>query len=214
ILSGQGRTCMSRVALFLVALTLVLTGCGKDHNVTNGTNTREDEKNEQKASTVAMPALPDTLLLAFTPIELAELEQGEPASDWKYLNSIPFGTLDNAEIMLELYEQSTSDAVMQRDYHGILAFREQRFLIKNVSHSLKDKADLGCPEVCVMQRHFSNESPYELLGTVELFANGPGLLKFIVYDTVDQTLLSFDQWGSPGFYDLEVDGQDELVIEF
>ena len=87
------------------------------------------------------------------------------------------------------------------------------YVISNVSLDLL--VDKAVNNIVVFNQTFSSDSKdYYFLGGVELFANGPGFILYIVYDFSQKTWYTFDQWGSPSFKDLDADGQDEFVIEF
>lgn len=86
--------------------------------------------------------------------------------------------------------------------------------LPHAGYSIVDDQPLVCPQLCVFQRYFSGQMRYELLGNVELMANGSGRKLFLVYDYDTDKLNTFEAWGEASFLDLDADGEDEFLIEF
>ncbi|WP_337101239.1 hypothetical protein [Paenibacillus sp. YIM B09110] len=160
------------------------------------------------------PAMPDRISLAFQPLELIELPSTETAPGWKEIKSIPFGSLEGKPFQLDVYEELKSDESLFTIYNGILKVGDQTYLIREISQSITESGLSHCTELCVIQKLFSGQERYELIGSVPLFANGPGRNLFVVFDRTESTLLSFEGWGAGNFMDLDADGMEEFIIEF
>jgi len=162
-------------------------------------------------------AFPDEIEIPFTPLQMETLYKGEPEPEWTSIGSMPFGKIGQDELTLEVYEEPPEkDWPNHTAYNGILEWKEQRYLIREVSSDLLFKYEDSCQSVstCQFLSSFLGFKQYVLIGSLAPFGNGPGRMIYIVYDSVNDTFLTFDAWGVPGFIDLDGDGVDEFVIEF
>lgn len=158
--------------------------------------------------------LPDQIALIFQSLELTELPSTETVSGWKEIKSIPFGSLEGKPFQLDVYEESKSDESLFTIYNGILEVGDQTYLIRELSQSITESDQSHCTELSVIHKLFSGQERYELIGSVPLFANGPGRNLFVVFDRIESKLLSFEGWGAGNFMDLDADGMEEFIIEF
>jgi hypothetical protein len=158
--------------------------------------------------------LPDRIDLTFKALPLEELRTASISPDWKLVKSIPFGTIGQEQAELNVYDENLENNILPKTYVGLLKVKEAQYLIQDLSASLVEKEQFDCSSLCVFQRFFPDQTRYKLLGSLELFANGPGRKLFIVNDVTSGTLKSFERWGEPGFIDLDADGTDEFIIEF
>lgn len=154
-------------------------------------------------------APPDQIELKFAPVQWAELPAVEPSSDWQLVKTIPFGKIGESDASLDIFE-----AAEQQLVNAILTFKDHQLLIPNISNSLLQNDQVDCSQICLFQQYFSGQHRYQLIGSLDISLNGPGLYTYIVYDEQDSKMLSVDLWGEPGFADLDNDGEEEFVIEF
>jgi len=180
---------------FILLTFLLLSGCG------------DGESNETNAK-------PDRIPLTFNPLQMDELQHEEASTDWEMIKSLPFGHVESNEAILEIYKVKSRDENLHSQLNGVLKIKEMQFQIPDLSYSLIENDNVKCPQVCLFQRLFSNQKQFELLGSIELFSNGPGLKMYVVYDVLNNKLISFNSWGEPIFIDLDNDGNDEFIIEF
>ncbi|MEK8127638.1 hypothetical protein WMW72_06875 [Paenibacillus filicis] len=161
-----------------------------------------------------LPPLPDTIRPSFEPLTMNELQKGEPSPEWQLRQSIPFGQIGPSEGMLHIYEASSPDELLSSSVHGILSLPGGEYLLRDLSRSFLEQRQPGCDEVCLFQRVLPGQERVELIGSIELFANGPGLHANVVDDRDERKLQVFDNWGQVVFVDLDQDGSDELIIQF
>lgn len=145
---------------------------------------------------------------------ISPLEKDSPVlpNKWTYIQSLPFGTISDNVLTLEIYKVRDSNADTSRT-HGILQLGNHSYLISDIATEL-ELDNLSSNELGLYQRFFSKQEQYLLIGYIELFSNGPGLKKYVVYDTENAVLLDFDAWGTPDFIDLNNDTYEEFVIQF
>ncbi|MFF2091368.1 hypothetical protein [Paenibacillus sp. NPDC058174] len=172
------------------------------------------ERSPDAASGLLSP-LPDEISLSFTPLQLEELQQGVPDKKWTLKRTISFGQINKREAELSIYEELGESDIISRSYYGVLLVNKTSYLIRDVSASLAaDNAETDCTQTCLFQRMLPGQTRYELIGGIELLANGPGRALYLVYDHEKHQLTSFESWGMPDFIDLDGDGADEFIIEF
>ncbi len=194
---------MKEWRVLFVLLSLALVGCRE-----------QDVATTQLSPTHSAPYVKE-VKLSFQPLQLESIQQGIVAPELKLIRTINFGLLDNNPMVLSVYEDSFSTSSFARTVlHGILNVNEQNYLIRDLSFSLKETEQISCAQVCVFQRVISPQDQYEMIGSIELFANGPGLQLFLVYDKKNKSLNAFQHWGEASFVDLDLDGKEEFIIEF
>lgn len=160
---------------------------------------------------ILLPPFPDEIELSFVPLELNEVPTGEPSPDWVFEKSILLELGEEAE--LALYREVSGDTRFVDRVHGVLSFRDQQMVLNNLSFDFLDQ-DVNRSRLGVFRQSMPGQNQLTLLGAVAVFANGPGLNTYLIYDEQDAVLRSFDAWGEPDFIDLDGDGNEELVIEF
>lgn len=60
----------------------------------------------------------------------------------------------------------------------------------------------------------SNDARRTLHGAIELGANGPGLMLYVIYDHDEESWWGLDEWGTPVIVNLDGDGSSEIVSQF
>ncbi|NOU67068.1 hypothetical protein GC096_23785 [Paenibacillus sp. LMG 31461] len=213
---------MKLLVFVILSLNILLASCSSGHQVT----VREPASTLQpnvasvqpnQLSNTAPPvaeAFPQTVNLSFQPIQLSQLQIGKPQAEWASVRSLSFGAFQGKPIELTIYQQPKDEASLLPQQLDIeINLQGKTYLISNVSLDLLDKEAVN-NTVVFNQTYSSGSKDYYFLGGIELFANGPGLMLYIVYDFSQKAWYTFDQWGSPSFKDLDADGQNEFVIEF
>ncbi|GGG61051.1 hypothetical protein [Paenibacillus radicis (ex Gao et al. 2016)] len=171
-----------------------------------------EEEQALDAADILSP-LPDEFSLSFAALQLEELQQGGPDEEWTLMRSIPFGKINKHDAVLSIYEENRENEMLPRSYSGVLLVNKTSYWIRDVSSSLavdNEEAD----QTRLFQRMLPGQTRYELIGGLELFANGPGRALYLIYDHEHNRLTSFESWGKPDFIDLDGDGEDEFFIEF
>ncbi len=162
-----------------------------------------------------LPPFPHEIQLDFQLLELEELEQAAIKSSWTYVHTWSFGRIDDRPLELAIYQEEAERANSQPDYYAVMALDGSEYLIPHVSSELaRPNGEANtCPGLCLIERQLPGQDRYSLIGTVEMFANGPGLNRFVIYDRELASWVYFDQWGDPDFLDLDGDGIDEFLIQ-
>ncbi|UJF32946.1 hypothetical protein [Paenibacillus hexagrammi] len=170
-------------------------------------------KTSDKDSKLA--TLPEEITLSFGPLELEALPLGIADSGWKWVRSIPFGSLGNQPVHIEVYEEPSDDGLLPAFYHGIVKVGHEQYLLRYVAAEITGRDASGPGEKAeIVQKLIPGQSRYELLGSIPLSGNGPGLQAYVVVDTDEGKLYAIECWGISSFTDLDLDGQEEWVIEF
>jgi hypothetical protein len=157
------------------------------------------------------PSFPLTVNLDIKPLQMAQITEGKPEKDWELIKEIPFGEVKQQKIVLNIYQEpkkpdttSTYIHAMVR-FHGTnLGIRDELMEVPTVEHST----------MFLLQHTFSDhDNQLVLLGGIQLFANGPGRVAYVMYDSLKNKWYTFEDWGKPRFVDLDSDGVDEFVIQ-
>lgn len=161
--------------------------------------------------------LPETVDLDFKPIERTILVEQEPKSSWEFIKTVPFGFVDNQEVTLQIYKDYDEEycsygyktqLVHQDKSYSLADCISARLVVETETISQDERYYL-------LQHKFGEEKDGTyLLGGIELAANGPGLVGYLMYDKAKDTWQQFDDWGIPYLVDLDSDGNKEFVIQF
>ncbi|MCR8656682.1 hypothetical protein [Paenibacillus endoradicis] len=210
---------MKSIISLMLLFLLFLSACGINKSFSPLSDTSvliidTEDANIDNVDLHELHSLPDLIDLTFSSLEMKELQEGEVATDWKYMKSISFGEIENSNAVLEIYEITDSSEILLNQINGVLKFNNKQFLIIDLSRTLIENDSNICPQVCMFQHYFSNQNRYQLIGTVDISLNGPGLRKYLVYDNTTSKILDFDLWGEPSFIDLDADGNEEFIIQF
>ncbi|WP_040951429.1 hypothetical protein [Gorillibacterium massiliense] len=204
--------CVNEKATSVTSGAMLLSSSNKPANVLEATGSPDLKQTETPDP---LPPLPDTIKLTFRPLQLESLQPGKSDSAWKRLKSVPFGTDMQGEMTLTLYEESKDDVYFPKQWNGVLQDKRRSYLIRDLSYSFGQAgANQEPPNVIVFNRFISGQERYKLIGAIEMNANGPGLYLLIVEDAKSGELAGFEEWGTPGFIDLDGDGADEFIVEF
>lgn len=182
----------------LLMLCLFIAGCGAG-------NVKEASK-----------AQAETIDMQFQPVEIKELVEKKPQKSWKQMKSLPFGTFSGKTVTLTIFHKPGQPDPLPSPLHGFIEIQGKSYMISDdLSNALlQEQGDLQ-DSYFLLQRQFpSTDRPIYLLGCVELFANGPGRMAYLAYDSTREKWLTFEEWGFPAFLDLDADGEDEFLIEF
>jgi len=144
---------------------------------------------------------------------MEELQEGNELNNWNMIKSVSFGEIANNSAVIDIYVVNGTDLSFKQ-LNGILRFKEKKYLISDLSPSFIESGSNECPQICIFQHYFQNQDRYKIIGAIDISLNGPGLKKYFLYDETLSKLLTFDEWGEPGFIDLDNDGNEEFVIEF
>lgn len=170
------------------------------------------ESEHAEAAVPAMPP-PDKIKLIFQPLVLDKLQQGKPSAGWRLNKTISFGEVDGEPTAMDVYVEELNDSYISTMVHGVLHVKGNSYLIRELSHDFIYENSRDAP-IYKFGHLFGGQQKFELIGAVEIFANGPGLKLFVVRDVESEELTTFSNWGEPSFLDLDRDGIDEFIIEF
>lgn len=161
-------------------------------------------------------ALPETLAIEYQPVSLSELVEEGPDNSWQHLKSIPFGTFSHEPVVLHVYKEAES--FHNRDIlRGVFEIQRERYRVPDELSStlLEEESEFNRNRLFLLQRNFpAEDGPYHLLGSFDLFANGPGRMMYLLHNRVDGKWKFFEEWGTPMVSDLDRDGNDELIVQF
>lgn len=204
--------------LWLLAAVLLLPGCYYEPAPVPQTATANPEQGcstAVSASPASIPGMPDEIPLSFTPLPLAEPPAGGPEQGWTFVKVLPFGQAGRLDILLEIYQEVGEDSMLPAVYYGVLRKGGEQYLIRNLAASLlqgpSEEPDTGtvvCPYL------FPGQTRFELIGYLDMAANGPGRKLYLLFDREQSRFNTFEVWGSPDLLDLDGDGADEFVISF
>jgi hypothetical protein len=132
------------------------------------------------------------------------------------LKEIPFGEVRQQKIVLYIYQEPKKPDDPTAYKHAFIQFKNKNYPIPNlISTDLSETPMAEHSTMFLLQHNFSyQDNQLVLLGGIELEANGPGLVAYIMYDIVKNKWFTFKDWGKPRFIDLDSDGVDEFVIQF
>ena len=160
-------------------------------------------------------SFPQTIDLAFGPLLLDDLLSGSASPDWRFIATMPFGETREGTVILSIYEEKLGDGLYPWKANAVLHASGQSYLIPDLSYSfLEDHAEKTTTLVNVMNQPLTSQSGYKFLGSLELNGNGPGRTLYVLENEHNGELLTFERWGTPKVIDLDMDGENELVIAF
>lgn len=174
-------------------------------------------------TTIPKFTLPESVELSFKPLELTPLTEENPKENWKLVKSFPFGAIDKEAVVLNLYKDiNNSEADNANLLKAQLSYKEHTYtLLGEVSGSIFENGLNETRHGLIQKTSYLLQHAYGdkdnqvyLLGGIELFANGPGLVAYLAYDVQNDTWLQFEEWGVPFLEDLDSDNGKELTIQF
>jgi len=186
-------------------------------------NEGEDSQslNENKASTqlhkevTDITQLPDRVDLSFTPLELEGLERGGKFKSWESLKSISLGSIKGKSITLHVFDETNQDNLCSAPYAtvSLIEFDGEIYKLPDcTSASLKEKK---LKQAVFTSKDLKQKNHEQMIvAGVELAANGPGRMLYMVYDSDGQNLGSFEDWGLPKVVELDHSGEKELINQF
>jgi hypothetical protein len=200
---GVLRNMVAKLFVCLVSVCLFCVGCG-----TSPSGTPMTEKDP----------LPKGMTLEFSPVAFKKLVEQNPEMSWSRIRSIPFGSFEDNPIVFHVYKEP--EPFLNRDVlRGVFEIKGKHYTLPlefEISNTLlQEQSEPNSGHVYLIQRDFlAKGGPFYIAGGVPLFANGPSLVLYLIYDRTDDNWKVFDEWGTPYVHDLDSDGNDELMIEF
>ncbi|QGQ96736.1 hypothetical protein EHS13_18550 [Paenibacillus psychroresistens] len=171
-------------------------------------------KNDIPVST-AQPH-PDSVDLLFNPVEMQSVTEGKLDKSWELLKVIPFGEIDHHKVEIYTYHVPKKAEDLFEVNRAFIKFQEKYYLINDpISNDLAYFPQYEHSTVFLLQHTFSYlDNQLVMIGGIEVEANGPGRVDYLMYDLQKKTWFIFSDWGKPQFIDLDSDGEDEFVIQF
>lgn len=211
--------------LFTIFCITLVVGCGKQKALIHPSPPIveedpiivEDPITEENDTETFEYSFPDVVELNFKPVDLEELEKGKPQDSWEFIQSIPFGEMQKKEVALHIYQVTDTDHICSsRGNIGLLEYSGETYMIGHcISDSLLSENLWEYQSAYILPHTFVSEEGQTILhATIELFANGPGQMLYIFYDTKNGRWLTFWDWGYPFLVDLDSSGDIVLVNPF
>jgi hypothetical protein len=175
-------------------------------------NGKNDEEN-------TIDQLPNKVDLSFNHVELIELEPGEEQESWEYIQSISLGEIKNKEVTLHAYKEKNEDNICSFSYESVSLIEYDGIFYKLdnkcTSTTVLDSENNNDDSIFLLQQQYKNENSNQILQAgIELAANGPGRMLFIIFDVANEKWLAFEDWGIPYLRDLDNSSELEFVIQF
>lgn len=213
----------SRIVL-LCFLAFGITGCNKAGEATEAqVNLAKEESPAEHSPTAEGRAseedpypFPQILPLEFKPVPLSDLVEQEAEYNWEHLKTLQFGTFDGSPAFLHVYREAESSSDWDL-LHGVFEISEKRYLIPaELSNSLlEEENEFNRDRLRVLQYDLpAADGPFHILGAIELFANSPGKMMYLLFEREEGKWKVFEEWGIPYVHDLDGDNLEELIVEF
>jgi hypothetical protein len=219
---------ISKTITKLVIVGLLLTACSHKGDIKyskstssidpiTSTENANHEKEVVPTSTAlnSMSSVPLVVNLVFKPLQMEQLTEGKPDRNWELIKEVPFGEVKEQKIVLNIYKEPKRSDDPTANRHALIRFQDRYFPIHDfISPELTETPTDEHSTMFLLQHNFSDlDNQQVLLGGIELFANGPGRVAYIMYDSMKNKWFTFEDWGKPRFVDLDSDGVDEFVIQ-
>lgn len=207
------------VFILPIILILIISGCGKQ-NANHSTDSIQRSENEiiNKEET-NVHNLPEIVNLMFEPLELIELKEKEQKESWQKIKTIPLGNVQGQNVTLHVYKETNDNNNCGLGYETVsqIEFAGRMYNLNDECTSTgllnDDPEKIGA--VFPLQYSYENLTNQQiLLSGIELTANGPGKLIYIIFDGISKKWFSFESWGSPLKIDLDNNGDMEMVVQF
>ncbi|MFF2481475.1 hypothetical protein [Paenibacillus sp. NPDC058071] len=147
--------------------------------------------------------------LAFTPLQMNPLNKERPSRQWLLAGELPLGNVLDQPATLVLFGEDDQEISDTSPLHAMIRHNDDYYVLP---YEL-----LGIPSIensSLFLLNYSFSERYLLVGGLELYANGPGLVGYVVYDIANGQWLTFDRWGKPQIIDLDSDGKEDFIIQF
>ncbi|WP_216831768.1 hypothetical protein [Alkalihalobacterium elongatum] len=207
---------MKVINLFMTGLViLLLTGCGSSFNSNSSALQKQENTSASETGETEPFDLPEVAEISFQPLELNELLEGEPREDWEYIKSVPLSVLKEKNVTLHVYKDTDPNGLCNNSTVSILEYDDKKYELNEcTSEGLLQKYLEEIGALYAIDHLFDDQERKQVVLTgIELFANGPGRMIFVIYDITDEKFLTFEDWGIPFISDLE-EGEDFLVVQF
>lgn len=159
----------------------------------------------------------DEIDLTFIPVELMKLDEIMEKQSKEIAKSVSLGMVKQQEVLLHLYEEVDEDHPCST--YGIataLAYNGRMYEIQEcVTNSMMNETYATSGGIQLLNPPFESASGEQmLLAAVELFANIPGQMLHIVYDSANDQWLTFIDWGVPFLVELGPTREPIVVSQF
>jgi hypothetical protein len=136
--------------------------------------------------------------LAFSPVPLQNMAEGEPKTEWKKEQSIPMGEVDGESVLIHLYTDDIGNSTF-----GFLEHRGKQYVLSDVAGSIDDV------KVETINQPFNG-----ILQVLMGIGTSYTTWEVVAYDATQGAWTSFETIGRPQIIDLDGDGMQELVANF
>ncbi|MBO8155084.1 MAG: hypothetical protein H0Z32_01375 [Bacillaceae bacterium] len=159
--------------------------------------------------------LPNKVELSYESVELSKLNKNEPTDSMELVSSISLGDIENKKISLNVYKE-TNENNQCGESHETLSFLEfngDEYQI-NECTSKSLLADDHKEDAIYLINHKFNSNQKLLLSGIELSANGPGRMLYLMYDMDSNEWLTFEDWGFPLLEDIDESNNITFLNQF
>jgi hypothetical protein len=207
---------MRVIIIFMTGLMiLLLTACSiQSNNIPFEKQKQEATNTPESAETVAFDP-PNVAEVSFQPLKLNELLEGEERGNWDYIKSIPLTVVNEKDVTFHVYKDLDPNGLCKDSTVTLLEYDGKPYELNECTSERllqEDPEELGA--LYIIDHFFEDQERQQIvLSSIELLANGPGRMMYIVYDNSQEKFLTFEDWGTPFISDLE-EGKPFLVIQF
>lgn len=196
--------------ILTMCMVLLLTACF--HQI-------ETVAEETEGGELAVPEasdLPEVVEVSFGTVEVSKLTEGGPKQTWEYIKPISLSTIEDKSVTLHVYNETDPDRQYGLSTVSLLEYDGKMYELNDCTSAsfLADNPEED-GSLYIMQHLFAAQGKQQILhSSIELVANGPGRMLYIMYDITEDKLLTFEDWGIPYLVDLEQAGEFFLVVQF
>lgn len=120
---------------------------------------------------------------------MGKMPESAPDPNWELKGAMAFGRAGKEDVILQLYETSIDS------FQGILEIGERSYMIADVAQSAVEPDVNGNHDIETFSYMIPDQERYEIIGRIALWANGPGLYRYVIFDHTSDGISYFDAWG-------------------
>jgi len=206
------------ILLLFLAFLLLITSCGtSDIQLIEPVQT-DREEGEAMALQRVIESLPDSVELSFTPIQARILEEGRPKKRLELIQVVSLGSVGGENVSIQVYKESDESKTcgLQDETISFLNHKGHTYRIQECTSSNFTYEDAKKNiHYFILDQAYEYESRKQIFHAgLELAANGPNRILYLLYDVTESKWFSFEDWGIPYLQDLDKSGDIEIVNQF
>jgi hypothetical protein len=207
---------MRVISIFMTGLMMLLiTACSiQSNNIPSDNQKQEATNTPETEETVAFDP-PNVAEVSFQPLELNELLEGKQRENWDYIKSIPLTVVNEKDVTLHVYKDIDANGLCKDSTVTLLEYDGKTYELNECTSERllqENLEEIGA--LYIIDHLFEDQERQQIvLSSIELLANGPGRMMYVVYDILEEKFLTFEDWGTPFISDLKEE-EPFLVIQF